>query len=433
METKCKNYPDFAQRVYQYRLDNGMEVVLLPMADFHKTYAVLTSNYGAANSSWINGAHGRHPAPAGIAHFLEHKLFEKKDHDAFDLFGAWGADSNAFTSYTQTSYQFSTTSHLKENLNILLDFVQEPYFSAAGVKKEQGIIDQEIRMYRDNPDSCLYNGMVANLYPQDPMHIDIAGTEESIQQITPDILYEHYRLYYQPSNLKLVIAGKLDPEQVMEWINGNQSQKHFDKVEHPQTTVQVRDPKGQDVITSSQKVMAVERPRVMVGIRGTSSFTSIQDRLKYKLACELLLEMLIDDTTDNYLRLYNQGLLDDSFTFSFEMDRGFHFATFSTESLHGRQFAESLAAIINDSQQQLAQMASHFAAMKRGALGRLIASINAPEYIANPFASSLYGDLNIFDAIACLQTISLNDLEVARQRFLDHGVMSSYFILPSRS
>lgn len=433
MMANCKKYPDFGQRVYHYQLNNGMEVVLVPMADFHKTYVVLTSNYGAANSSWMQGSHGRQPAPAGIAHFLEHKLFEKEDHDAFDLFGAWGADSNAFTSYTQTSYQFSTTSHLRENLNILLDFVQEPYFSASGVKKEQGIIAQEIRMYRDNPDSCLYNGLVANLYPRDPMHIDIAGTEESIQQITPDILYEHYQRYYQPSNLKLVMAGNLDPAQVIEWINDNQAKKNFAWTQQPQTTVQVKDPDGKDVIASQQRVMAVERPRVMVGIRGTSSFTSAADRLKYKLACELLLEMLIDDTTDNYLRLYNQGLLDDSFTFSFEMDRGFHFAAFSTESLHGQQFAESIAKIMNDSKPQLAQMAPHFSAMKRGALGRLISSINTPEYIVNPFASSLYGDLNIFDEIACLQTISLNDLENARQRFLDHGVMSSYFIVPSRS
>lgn len=425
-----KEYPEFGQQVYNEILDNGLEVVLVPMPGFHKSYAVLTSNYGSANTQYTTSSGEIKAVPAGVAHFLEHKLFEKKDYDAFDLFGTWGADSNAFTSYTQTSYQFSTTSHLHKNLDILLDFVQSPYFSTAGVAKEQGIIAQEIKMYRDNPDSCLYNGLVANLYPNDPMKLDIAGTEESIQQITPDLLYEAYRQFYQPSNLKLVLAGNLDPQQVMEWIKENQAKKRFEPVKQPQTNIQVQDPLASDVVASGQKIMNVERPRVIVGIRGITNFTSAQDCLKYKLACELLLEMLIDDTTDNYLRLYNQGILDDSFSFSFEMDRGFHFAAFSTESVHGQQFSNSLAQIIHDSKNELAKMEPYFETMKKGALGRLISSINAPEYIANPFASSLYAGLNVFDSIKMLRSMTMTDLEKAREKFLDQGALSTYFVLP---
>ena len=425
-----KEYPEFGQQVYNEILDNGLEVVLVPMPGFHKSYAVLTSNYGSANTQYTTSSGEIKAVPAGVAHFLEHKLFEKKDYDAFDLFGTWGADSNAFTSYTQTSYQFSTTSHLHKNLDILLDFVQSPYFSTAGVAKEQGIIAQEIKMYRDNPDSCLYNGLVANLYPNDPMKLDIAGTEESIQQITPDLLYEAYRQFYQPSNLKLVLAGNLDPQQLMEWIKENQAKKRFEPVKQPQNNIQVQDPLASDVVASGQKIMNVERPRVIVGIRGITNFTSAQDCLKYKLACELLLEMLIDDTTDNYLRLYNQGILDDSFSFSFEMDRGFHFAAFSTESVHGQQFSNGLAQIIHDSKNELAKMEPYFETMKKGALGRLISSINAPEYIANPFASSLYAGLNVFDSIKMLRSMTMTDLEKAREKFLDQGALSTYFVLP---
>lgn len=426
-----KEYPEFKQRVYNAVLGNGLEVVLIPMHNFHKSYAVLTSNYGAANTHYFTNDKKLAHTPAGVAHFLEHKLFEKKDYDAFDLFGTWGADSNAFTSYTQTSYQFSTTSHLKKNLDILLDFVQSPYFSTSGVARERGIIAQEIRMYRDNPDSSLYNGLLANLYPNDPMKLDIAGSESSIQAISPDLLYTVYQQFYQPSNLKLVIAGKLDPQEVMEWINENQAKKHFAPVEHPSSNIKVCDPSAHDVISTGRTVMNVERPRAIVGVRGIEHFNSAKDCLKYKLACELLLEMLIDDTTDNYLRLYNQGVLDDSFSFSFEMDRGFHFAAFSTESLHSQQFADSLMKIILQSKEYLAIMEPYFQSMKKGALGRLISSINAPEYLANPFASNLYDHLNVFDQIKLLQSITMDDLEAAREKFLDPGVMSSFFVVPS--
>ncbi len=140
---KEKTYPEFNQRLVSGQLDNGMEVVLIPMA-FQKSYAVLTTDFGSIDQSFTNSDQKVVTLPAGCAHFLEHKLFEKEDHDAFDLFGELGADSNAFTSYTQTSYQFSTTMNLHRCLAILLDFVQKPYFSTQGVKKEQGIIGQEI-------------------------------------------------------------------------------------------------------------------------------------------------------------------------------------------------------------------------------------------------------------------------------------------------
>ena len=207
METRT--YSEFNQTVYETTLENGLRVRLIPMTGFHKTYAMLTTDFGAVDRSLPDGQ----PIPAGMAHFLEHKLFEKADHDAFDLFGALGADANAFTAFTQTSYLYSTTGHFKENLDVLLDFVQTPYFTDQTVQKEIGIISQEIRMYNDNPDSRLYMGMLGNLYPHDPLADDIAGTEESLQKITPELLYAAHAAYYQPEYLTLQLAGNLDPEE----------------------------------------------------------------------------------------------------------------------------------------------------------------------------------------------------------------------------
>src|SRR5699024_1635312 len=264
--------------------------------------------------------------------FLEHKMFEKANHDAFDLFGKLGADSNAFTSFTQTSYLFSTTDHVRESLNVLLDFVQEPYFTEQTVKKEQGIIGQEIKMYEDDAAWRLYLGILGNLYPNDPMHIDIAGTVDSISKITPEYLMETYRTFYQPSNMNLVLAGKLDPDEVVEWVTNNQSRRQFLPAITPERIFNLHDPAAHDVIPFRSLTMDVARPKVIVGLRGIELPDSGRERLHYKLAIDLLLDVLFDDTSDNYLRLYNNEVLDDSFAYNLEMQRDFYFAYFSSDT-----------------------------------------------------------------------------------------------------
>ena len=228
-------YREFNRSVYRETLANGLRVELMPMAGFNKTYAIMTTDFGSVDNHFIpyQGDEAVR-VPDGTAHFLEHKLFENQDHDAFDPFGELGADANAFTSFTQTSYLFSTTSRLHENLDVLLDFVQEPYFTEQMVAKEQGIIGQEIQMYNDDPGWRLYLGMLGNLYPHDPMRIDIAGTVESIRQITPSTLMECYRTFYQPGNMTLLLVGKLEPAQTMTWIKANQQRRSFAAQEAPQ-------------------------------------------------------------------------------------------------------------------------------------------------------------------------------------------------------
>lgn len=327
-----KHYPEVNQDVYDAELTNGLKVTLIPMSHYNETYGILTVNYGSVDNQFIPiGQQKMIKFPAGIAHFLEHKMFEKSDHDAFDLFGKWGADSNAYTSYTQTSYQFTTTSNIIENLQILLNFVQTPYFTQAGVAKEQGIIGQEIRMYHDNPDARLYNGIVSGLYPNDPIGIDIAGTEDSIKKITAEMLMECYRTFYQPANMKLVLAGKMDVQQIFEFIDQNQSNKDLHNYEIRRAKL-VHDAAGEDIKTHQKIKMNVNRPKAIIGIRGIANFNDSEELLKYKLACELLLEMLFDDTSNDYLSLYRNSIIDDSFGFSFDMERGFHFATISTDT-----------------------------------------------------------------------------------------------------
>lgn len=177
-------YDQLQETLYTETLDNGLTVTLLPKNEFHKTYALFTTNYGSIDNTFVPLGKGEMvTVPDGIAHFLEHKLFEKEDGDVFQKFGKFGASANAFTSFTRTSYLFSSTEKVKENLMTLIDFVQDPYFTEETVNKEKGIIAQEIQMYDDEPDWRLFFGLLSNLYPKHPLHIDIAGTVDSIMEI----------------------------------------------------------------------------------------------------------------------------------------------------------------------------------------------------------------------------------------------------------
>lgn len=187
---KIKTYESFNETLYTKVLKNGLKVNILPKKDYERAYGIITTDYGSIDNEFVPYAKNEmQKFPAGIAHFLEHKLFEKENYDAFELFGKYGADSNAFTSFTRTSYLFSASQNIKESLKILLDFVFDPYFSKKSVEKEKGIIGQEIMMYQDEPGWQLYSGILSNLYPQSALSDDIAGTVESISKITVEDLY----------------------------------------------------------------------------------------------------------------------------------------------------------------------------------------------------------------------------------------------------
>ena len=390
-------YLEFNQSVYQKQLDNGLLVTMLPMEGFHKTYAVLSTEFGSIDNAFVpNQKNELLTVPDGVAHFLEHKMFEKADHDAFDLFGKLGADANAFTSFTQTRYLFSTTSHLHENLDVLLDFVQDPYFTEQTVAKEKGIIGQEITMYNDDPSWRLYLGMLGNLYPNDPMRIDIAGTQESIQKITAPILYDAYRTFYQPANMNLFVAGRLDVEQTLEWVEQNQAVKHFDEPKLPKRTTVISDPTANDVIPFRTLTMAVERPKVMA----------------------------------NFLRLYDTGVIDDSFNYNFEIQRGFHLATFSTDTDQMEQFADAMIQILKEAPEQLAAVKNQFEDVRHAMLGRLINQLDSPENIAMLYGGSYFDHATLLDEIEILRSIDYDELAIAIDQFVKPERLSVYQIVP---
>lgn len=424
-----KNYEQLDETLYTETLSNGLSVTLLPKNGFHKTYGLFTTKYGSIDNQFVPlGKKEMIRVPDGIAHFLEHKMFEKEDGDIFNIFGKLGASANAFTSFTQTSYLFSSTSNVLENLETLLDFVQEPYFTEETVNKEKGIIAQEIQMYEDEPDWRLFFGILGNLYPKHPLHIDIAGTVDSIMDITADLLYESYETFYHPSNMNLFVVGKMDPEEMMQWIRDNQAKKEFPtaveiKRHFPEETVS-------DIKPFDSIEMPVQRAKSMIGIKGIGPVPKGKAALEYKTAMDLLLTLLVGPTSDNYLKLYDKGIIDDSFSYDFSLDCTFHFADIGGDAKDPAAFSTVIKEILLTAKESPELTEEKLTLVKKRMIGQVLQSLNSLEYIANQYSQQAYGEATLFDVVPIIEGITLNQLKVLAEEFMQEKHMSVFHILP---
>lgn len=422
-------YEQINETLYHEVLPNGLTVYLLPKNDYHKTYGLFSTNYGSIDNEFIPyGEKEKVKVPDGIAHFLEHKLFEKEDGDVFQLFGQQGASANAFTSFTKTSYLFSTTDQVEKNLTTLIDFVQAPYFTEETVNKEKGIIGQEIQMYEDDPNWRMFFGILNNLYPTHPLHIDIAGTVESIDKITAQDLYTCYRTFYQPSNMVLFVVGKMEPEKLMKLIRENQEAKNFPP---KQEIVRYFPENTKEIIKQSALEAAITRNKFVLGIKGLDTLPQEgTELLRYKTAINLLFQMILGNTSRNYLAMYNQGIIDDSFGFEFSLDREFHFADFSGDTDEPEKAAEKIKEIILGFADDPEVSEMNLDLLKKKMLGQYFQSLNSIEYIANQFTQSLFGDRTLFDLPEIIDSIQMKDVLVAGEAFISEEAFSEFYMRP---
>lgn len=422
-------YEQINETLYHEVLPNGLTVYLLPKNDYHKTYGLFSTNYGSIDNEFIPyGEKEKVKVPDGIAHFLEHKLFEKEDGDVFQLFGKQGASANAFTSFTKTSYLFSTTDQVEKNLTTLIDFVQAPYFTEETVNKEKGIIGQEIQMYEDDPNWRMFFGILNNLYPTHPLHIDIAGTVESIDKITAQDLYTCYRTFYQPSNMVLFVVGKMEPEKLMKLIQENQEAKNFPP---KQEIVRYFPENTKEIIKQSALEAAITRDKFVLGIKGLDTLPQEgTELLRYKTAINLLFQMILGNTSRNYLAMYNQGIIDDSFGFEFSLDREFHFADFSGDTDEPEKAAEKVKEIILGFADDPEVSETNLDLLKKKMLGQYFQSLNSIEYIANQFTQSLFGDRTLFDLPEIIDSIQMKDVLAAGEAFISEEAFSEFYMRP---
>lgn len=317
-----------------YRVDHpsGLPIFIWPKPGYQSAYAVFATRYGSIDTSFVTGRDGAEAAvtvPAGIAHYLEHKLFENEDCDAFERYAKTGASANAYTSFAQTAYLFSCTDRVEESLEILLDFVQKPYFTPETVQKEQGIIGQEIRMCEDSPSRRVFYNLLRALYHKHPIRIDIAGTVDSIAQITPELLYDCYHTFYNLRNMVLVVAGNVTPEQVLRVADKTLKPAPAWHLERPAAG----EPDGV-VQARVEETMPVSAPLFYLGYKqAVPAEEGMQTRTAEEMvAAEVLLDMLVGRASPLYARLMEEGLINTQFGADYFEGPGYAAWLFAGES-----------------------------------------------------------------------------------------------------
>jgi len=423
-------FDQLQEDLYHEKLSNGLEVYILPKKGFNKTYATFTTKYGSVDNQFIPlGKDEFVKVPDGIAHFLEHKLFEKEDGDVFQQFSRQGASANAFTSFTRTAYLFSSTSDVELNLETLMDFVQEPYFTEKTVEKEKGIIGQEITMYDDNPDWRLYFGLIEHLYQNHPVKIDIAGTIESISHITKDMLYECYHTFYHPSNMLLFVVGPVEPDKIMKQIKDNQAKKPF----KAQPEIKRKfEPEIREA-NEAKKVleMNVQTPKCLIGIKALYDQQSGTEMLKNELTTNMLLDMLFGKSSANYDKLYELGLIDDSFSYEYTQEQGFGFAMMGGDTRDPEKLVELLKGMLFAAKEK-GLTKEELERTKKKKIGSFLRAVNSPEFIANQFTRYAFNEMNLFDVVPTLEQITLEDVNKVAKEFISEERFSVCQVLPKK-
>ena len=392
------------ETLYHEKMDNGLEVYLLPKQGFEKTYGLFSTKFGAIDTTFVplNG-NEMIKVEDGIAHFLEHKMFDMNGTDASDEFAKLGASTNAFTSSSRTAYLFSTTSNEYPCIELLLDFVQRLDITPESVEKEKGIIGQEIKMYDDDPDWRVYFGSIQNLYNNHPVAIDIAGTVETVNRTDKTMLETCYNTFYHPSNMMLFVVGNINADTAINVIRENQAKKNFETAQPIicQKNIEPCKVKTKEKILS----MDVEMNKIIVSIKINEILSEPKEKIKRELSMNLLFDLLFSKSSKLYNDWLNKGIINDSFSASFTQERDYAFIQIGCDCDDYETLKNHLLDLIKNFK-ELKIEEKDFERIKKKNIGLFINLFNSPESIANLFSRYYFEGtiaLNLVDEVADIQ------------------------------
>ena len=404
MSYKVKENKMLNEKHYSFNHKSGLEVFVFPK-EMTTSYAIFATRYGAIDNKFkLSTDKDFTRVPDGIAHFLEHKLFECENGvDAFELFAKTGASANAYTSNTMTGYLFSCTENFYESLEILLDFVTHPYFSEKTVQKEQGIIAQEIKMYEDNPGARLHKELMKALYKENKINIDVAGTVESIAEINAEILYKCYNTFYNLNNMTLAICGNVDVKQIETICD--KVLKEAESINIIRDTEDTNEPKE----VNQKRVycnLDVSKPIFAIGIKDTDISNDPNERMKKSFAFEILDEILFSQSSQLYNELYEQNLIAPDLSSGVELTKHASFNVISSESSDPEavysRFVEYIEAVKQNGIDK-----EDFELSKRTIYASTIKAFDSTEDIANNFIYNHFDGGDLLDAPEIIESIDL--------------------------
>lgn len=416
---------------YKYTLPNGLNVLLFPKPLIKRSYAMLSIKYGSIHQEFkIDGSDEIITTPAGVAHFLEHKMFEMPDNiDASNLFAELGADVNAYTSHENTSYYFSTVMNFEKSLELLLDFVQTPCFVEESVESEKRIIEQEIMSSLDKPGSVCYHGILRNLYEKNKIIDDIGGTKKSINLITKDTLQMCYNTFYHPSNMVLVVAGNFDLEKTLDLIKTNQANKDFNPYLNPVVINYFEENKVYKEYDSF--MMDVNISNVSVGLKLDLHENTPQEILKIAVLLDFILEERFDYASQNYQKWLREKIIDYTFTFNFSLCKTHAYITIDGQATDPNVFIDVMRKeLLNIPNIEFSE--ERFKIFIRSHIAYQIRKFNSVEAIANSLNDEAIDGTELFDKLMTLQSLKLEDIKEI-YKYFDKDAISSFVVLPKQN
>ena len=397
-------YPRLGETVLSETLGNGLRVAIVPKPGYRKRYAFFTTRYGGMDMRFKLGGVW-HDTPAGIAHYLEHKMFDTEDGNALQTLSQNGAEPNAFTANSMTAYYFDCTEHFEENLRILLSFVSVPYFTQESVDKERGIIAQEIRMTEDTPDWRVYRNLLSCLYRTNPARVPIAGTVESIQAITPETLYACHKAFYAPSNMLLCVVGDVEPEAVLAAAREILPKESGEPIERDYGAAE----ETAVFEKSATCAMEIATPQFLVGFK-CPAVPDGDALLRQSLIGELACDVLLGDSSPLYMRLYDEGLINGSFGGSFDQLPGLSYLYAGGECRE----PEKVARAVMDEAARLAREGvdeDYYQQIRRANFGASLRALNSFENIAVSLADGAFRGFDPYRFPEVYDTITKADVE----------------------
>lgn len=419
-EIKCNITGDMYYKVHH---KSGLTIYIYPKEGFKSTYALFGAKYGSINTTFKKDNGEEITVPDGIAHYLEHKLFESEDGDAFVKYAKTGASANAYTSFDKTCYLFSCADNFDESLKILLEFVQDPYFTDETVRKEQGIIGQEIRMYDDDPNWRVSFNLLGALYHNHPVKIDIAGTVETIAEITPQKLYDCYNGFYNLHNMALVIVGgNAQPSKILPLAD-----KYLkDSPEKDVNSTFPQEPA--EVVTDYvEQKFPVSVPMFHVGFKEDVKKERLTD--KEMAESEILLFAIASASSELYKELEEKGLINNSFEYEHFEGPFYSSVLFGGESKNPREAAKVIRNYI-DNLRQTGISKEDFEIAQKAVYGESISSLNRNESVASIIMDSDFSDREIFNYINCVKNTTYDDVNKRLLKQLDSSKSALSVILP---
>ena len=395
---------------YQIKHSSGLHIYVYPKEGYRSAYAIIGARYGSINTCFSRDGGEKITVPDGIAHYLEHKLFESAEGDAFTRYAETGASANAYTSFEKTCYLFSCTDHFDESFEILLDFVQDPYFTAQTVQKEQGIIGQEIKMYDDSPDWRVMFNMLEGMYHNHPVKIDIAGTVETIAEITAEKLYDCYNTFYNLNNMVLCVSGNVTVEQVLKTCD------RMLKPDEPHTVENYFEDEPYEIVKPYvEQSFPVSVPLFNLGFKEKAE-RSLNER---ELACtDILLCALASPTAELYRRLMDNNLINNTFSYELFEGPGYCSVIFGGESREPKRAAEMIRSYIADVKAE-GISDEDFDIAKKAVYGDIISSLNSVSSISNIIADYHFNGNELFTYIDAVASAGKADVEARLKEMLD--------------